>query len=121
MPSLIENPAFVIPSRKRFAFDMRRSRSSVVEASKSTTAIDAPAIAGAIEFEKRYGRERWRKRSTIAFLPVVNPPAAPPSALPSVEVITSMRPMTPQCSCVPRPVLPTKPVAWLSSTITIAS
>ncbi len=33
----------------------------------------------------------------------------------------STRPATPQCSGVPRPVGPKKPVAWLSSTITSAS
>ena len=33
----------------------------------------------------------------------------------------SIRPSTPQCSGVPRPFLPTKPTAWLSSTITMAS
>jgi len=40
--------------------------------------------------------------------------------LPSVPVIMSTRSITPQCSCVPRPVLPIKPTAWLSSTITKA-
>ena len=89
-------------------------------ASRSTTAIDAPTIAGAIEFENRYGRERWRRRSTISFFPVVKPPAAPPSALPSVEVITSTFACTPKCSGVPRPVFPMKPLACESSTITIA-
>ena len=38
------------------------------------------------------------------------PPEAPPSAFPSVVVITSMRPSTPQRSCVPRPVWPMNPV-----------
>ena len=33
----------------------------------------------------------------------------------------STLPSTPQCSAEPRPCLPTKPTAWLSSTITIAS
>ncbi len=35
----------------------------------------------------------------------------PPSALPNVPVRMSTRPMTPQCSCVPRPHAPMKPVA----------
>ena len=42
----------------------------------------------------------------------VQPPDAPPSALPNVVVRMSTRPATPQCSGVPRPVLPMKPVAW---------
>ena len=58
-----------------------------------------------------------RSRAGLA----VKPPLAPPSALPSVEVMMSTRPATPQCSGVPRPVGPKKPVAWLSSTITSAS
>ncbi|MER8963556.1 hypothetical protein [Mesorhizobium sp. M0701] len=32
----------------------------------------------------------------------------------------STLPSTPQCSAVPSPCLPTKPTAWLSSTMTIA-
>ena len=32
-----------------------------------------------------------------------------------------MRPITPRCSCVPRPLRPMKPTAWESSTITSAS
>ncbi|MNY46844.1 hypothetical protein D3C86_1820640 [compost metagenome] len=32
----------------------------------------------------------------------------------------SMRPSTPQCSAEPRPFFPTKPTAWLSSTMTMA-
>jgi len=42
-------------------------------------------------------------------------------ALPSVDVITSTRFITPLNSGVPRPVLPMKPVAWESSTMTMAS
>ena len=45
---------------------------------------------------------------------------APPRALPSVPLITSTRPMTRQCSCVPRPVRPMNPTAWLSSIMTSA-
>ena len=38
-----------------------------------------------------------------------------------MDVITSTSPNTPQCSAVPRPVLPNTPVEWESSIITIAS
>jgi hypothetical protein len=40
--------------------------------------------------------------------------------LPSVVVMMSIFPITPKCSCTPRPVLPMKPDAWLSSRNTIA-
>jgi hypothetical protein len=40
--------------------------------------------------------------------------------LPSVPVMMSTRPSTPHCSAEPRPCAPTKPTAWLSSTMTIA-
>ena len=40
---------------------------------------------------------------------------APPSALPKVELITSIRLPTPQYSGVPLPVFPINPVAWHSS------
>ncbi len=58
--------------------------------------------------------------SMISRRPVVKPPIAPPSALPSVLVTMSTRPITPACSALPRPVLPTKPVACESSTSTVA-
>ena len=60
-------------------------------------------------FEKRYGRARWRHRSTSSLRPLMQPPEAPPSALPNVVVIRSTRPRTPKCSGVPRPVFPMKP------------
>lgn len=41
-------------------------------------------------------------------------------ALPSVLLMMSTWPRTPQCSSVPRPVAPTNPVAWHSSTNTSA-
>ena len=53
--------------------------------------------------------------------PETQPPDAPPSALPKVVVMTSSCPCTPQCSWVPRPVLPMNPEAWESSTRTMAS
>ena len=70
--------------------------------------------------EKRYGRERCLNKSIISCLPVVNPPEAPPNALPNVEVQISTLSITPQYSADPRPVFPMKPVACESSTITIA-
>ena len=51
---------------------------------------------------------------------VVNPPTAPPIALPSVPVKMSMRSSTPLASAEPRPVSPMKPVAWHSSMCTSA-
>ena len=80
----------------------------------------APAIAGARELENRYGRLLCLNRSMISFRPDVYPPDAPPSAFPNVPVMISTRPSTPQYSAVPRPVFPTNPTAWLSSTITSA-
>ena len=58
--------------------------------------------------------------STSASLAATNPPAAPPSALPSVPVITSTSPVRPKCSMVPRPVSPMTPVPCESSTTTMA-
>jgi len=58
--------------------------------------------------EKRYGLERCRNKSIKALGPVVYPPAAPPSALPNVELIISTLPSILKCSSVPRPVLPKK-------------
>lgn len=98
----------------------RWSRSSVLSSSMSNSSMLAPAIAGANELENKYGRLLWRSRSMISLRPDVYPPEAPPSAFPSVPVMMSTRPCTPQCSGVPRPVFPTKPTAWLSSTITRA-
>ena len=95
---------------------------SVVSSSISSNARIAPVTSGgATVLLNRYGRDRCRSSSTTSARPLVNPPDAPPSALPSVPVMMSTRPITPQCSCVPRPVLPTNPVAWQSSTITSAS
>ena len=57
----------------------------------------------------------------ISRRPLVYPPLAPPSALPSVPVRMSIRPSTPWCSCVPRPCRPMNPTACESSTMTSAS
>ena len=56
----------------------------------------------------------------IARLPLVKPPLAPPSALPSVLVKTSIRSMQLRYSAVPRPPGPTMPVECESSTWTSA-
>ena len=50
----------------------------------------------------------------------VKPPDAPPNALPKVDVIISIWLITLLYSIEPRPVSPTKPVAWESSTCTSA-
>ena len=39
---------------------------------------EADTIEGARLFENKYGLDFWRRRSIISFLPVVNPPDAPP-------------------------------------------
>ena len=87
-------------------FSSSLSRSSVDASSMSSTASVVAAMAGASVFENRYGRLRWRSSSTISRRPLVKPPDAPPSALPSVLVTTSTRSMTPWYSGVPRPVGP---------------
>ena len=97
------------------------SRNSVVSLSMSNTAIEAPTMLGASVLENRYGLLRWRSISMISFLPLVKPPLAPPSALPSVPVMISILPITLRNSCVPLPVLPRKPEEWHSSIITMAS
>ncbi len=56
--------------------------------------------------EKRYGLERCLNRSMRGFEPDVYPPAAPPNALPNVELIISIFPIILKCSSVPRPVGP---------------
>src|SRR5205814_630483 len=82
---------------------------------------EADTKAGGRVLENRYGRERWRRISTVSAAEAVKPPEAPPKAFPRVEVMMSIRPSTPQCSAVPRPVLPTKPVACESSIMTKAA
>ena len=82
----------------------------IVLLNKSITFVAAPTIDGANELENKYGRDFCLNMSIISFLPEVKPPIAPPKALPKVEVIISTLPITPQCSCVPLPVFPTKPV-----------
>ena len=110
-----------MPSRKRAVFAFNFSINSPVSVSMSNASQAAAAMGGGMVLLNRYGRERLRRSATISLLADVNPPAAPPSALPSVEVVMSMRPWTPWCSAVPLPVGPTKPDACESSTMTIAS
>ena len=97
------------------------SRRSLEVSSRSSAFSDAAVTAGASELENRYGRDRCRSSSTISLRPEVYPPEAPPRALPRVPVTTSTWSVTPNSSGVPRPFSPTKPTAWLSSTITSAS
>ncbi len=59
----------------------------------SSTVSTVAATTGATVLENRYGRLRWRSRSTISLRPLVNPPEAPPSALPKVPVMMSTRPI----------------------------
>ena len=47
------------------------SRSSVDSVNISIAAIAAVTIGGATGFENKYGRESWRGRSMISFLPLV--------------------------------------------------
>lgn len=77
---------------------------------KSTFELEATTGGGKL-FENRYGLDFCLNRSTISLGPVVYPPAAPPSALPSVELIMSTGVLHPKYSSVPRPVFPKKPVA----------
>ena len=59
----------------------------------SNIAHPAAATIGGIEFENKYGRERWRNIAMISFLPVVKPPIAPPNAFPRVPVMISILPL----------------------------
>mmetsp|Transcript_8670 Transcript_8670/g.24473 ORF Transcript_8670/g.24473 Transcript_8670/m.24473 type:complete len:301 (-) Transcript_8670:201-1103(-) len=116
-PSEMLNPLAFMPSRKYLVLASSLSRRAVLEDSISKTLMLAPTTGGASELLKRYGRAFWRRMSITSLRPVVYPPVAPPRALPSVELITSTDPgASPQCSSVPRPVFPTNPVAWHSST-----
>ena len=76
--------------------------------STRTASSAEQATVGGRAFEKSCGRERWARMSQTSSLAATNPPAAPPSALPSVEVITSTSPSRPKCSATPRPVSPTR-------------
>ena len=103
-PGLTVNPAASSPARSFFVFAFSFVRSSPAVSTRSSAFIPAATSAGGTEFENRYGRERFRSQSTISALAAVNPPLAPPSVLPSVPVMTSMRSRTPSSSAAPRPV-----------------
>ena len=84
---------------------------SVEDERLSNTFMVAPTMEGANEFENKYGLERCLSISTIGDLAAINPPEAPPKALPKVPVIISGLPNAPACSLLPLPLFPTKPVA----------
>jgi hypothetical protein len=104
-----EAPPPSSPSRNCAALAISLSRSAVLPPMRSRTAIDAPTMAGRERVREQVRARALPQQVDHLARPLVKPPAAPPSALPSVDVMTSTRPMTPQCSGVPRPVLPTKP------------
>src|SRR5207248_869098 len=97
-------------------FSRRRVMKLVAFSSRSIAASEPMTTAGGRVFEKRYGRDLWRRYSTSTLGPVVKPPCEPPRALPRVEVCASILPRTPSSSCVPRPRAPSTPVACESST-----
>ena len=88
---VMAKPARVIPCRNRRVFDWLRSTRSGSSSIRSSTLIPAAVMAGASVLEKRYGRDRCRSSAIISLRPVVNPPLAPPSALPRVLVMMSTR------------------------------
>ena len=122
-PGTRSKPSAVIAARKRSPLCRTRRRSSAPFAAQQQFE-HAQRCRG----DRR--RERVRKQIRPRALPQqlddlacardVKPPDAPPSALPSVPVMMSTRPSTPQNSGVPRPPSPTKPTACESSTITSA-
>jgi hypothetical protein len=114
------NPASTMRSRKYAVLARSVATRSGCASAKRTAASELAATVGGSALEKSCGRERWVIMSTTAPGPAMNPPAAPPSALPSVEVMMSTSPSTPKCSAVPRPVAPRTPVACESSMTTTA-
>ena len=158
----IWNPADVIPSRKRLVLAatfsdnpppllissrackfgkcsgrLQVNRQMAFRLTFQVLTLRAQATTGGgNELENRYGRDLWRSRSINCWGPVVYPPAAPPKALPNVELMISARPGRPKYSSVPLiqlainasadsaqnnsarkylPVAPKNPVAWHSS------
>ena len=75
-------------------FFSRRSLSSVVCDSISSTVMEVVIMTGATVLLNKYRLERCLKIFIISCLPEVNPPEAPPKALPKVEVIISTLPIT---------------------------
>ena len=88
----MSNPASVSSLRQYLAFHSSLSRRSVVAVIRSITLIAPATMTGATVLENRYGRARWRHISTSSRRPLTQPPDAPPSALPSVVVMTSILP-----------------------------
>eukprot|EP00965_Chrysotila_dentata_P200960 6180292-Pleurochrysis_carterae.AAC.1 len=62
------NPACVSEARKAFALSCSCRTGRDPSRSIRKTSSEAPTTAGAIEFEKRYGRARWRRRLMTSFL-----------------------------------------------------
>src|ERR1700736_1838945 len=77
LPGRIANPLSVRPARNERVFSSKRSRSSVEREAISIALREAATIHGVKLLEKRYGRERWRRRSIIGFRPAVYPPVPP--------------------------------------------
>ena len=121
MPSGIRNPAATMRARKVSAFFWTRWAGDGSSISMRNASREDAATAGGSAFEKSDVRERCRRRSTTGAGPVVKPPAAEPIALPSVDVKSETRFMTPSSSAEPRPVFPRTPVAWESSTTKVVS
>jgi len=70
-----------------------------------------PPIKGAVRFcSPTYVFDFYLNTSIIYFLPVVNPPLAPPNAFPNVLVTISISYITPNFSGVPFPLSPITPV-----------
>lgn len=107
MPAMVK-PARVMDSRNCLVLSRICLMNLSDAMSRSSTLMADPTTAGGRVFEKRYGRDRWRSKSINSFGPVVYPPAAPPNALPNVELMMSTRPLTLWNSSVPLDAKETK-------------
>ena len=74
-------------SRKCSVWRCSLATSSGSRRTTRTASSAEHATVGGSAFEKSCGRERWARMSHTSSLAATKPPAAPPSALPSVEVI----------------------------------
>ena len=89
------NPASAMAPRKYRVFSRSLSTSSGWCSSCFIAPSALAATVGGNAFEKSWGRDRWVSMSHRDAGPATKPPAAPPSALPSVEVMMSTSPSTP--------------------------